>query len=341
MQEAEWIPRTKLGKQVAAKEIQSIEEIFEKGLVVKEPEIVDMLLPDLGEEVIAIGKAGRPFKMVQRMTDSGRRNNFQVIVAIGNEDGYVGLGEGRAKEYGPSLRKALKDAKLSIIRIPRGCGSWQCSCGAPHSLPFQVEGHAGSVKIRLKPAPKGIGLVASKTSKAILRLAGYSDIWVKSSGNTSARVNLAKATFDALINLNRMKAAELKKYYKTKSLAEEVEKLRDSAPSQGTPSKDKPSQGKSSKDKPSQGTPSKDKPSQGKSSPDKPSKDKPSKDKSSQGKSPPDKPSKDKSSQGKPPKDQPPSDQSSPDPAPKSPPAKEDVAELKRRKTKEKDDSNS
>ena len=226
MQETEWIPRTKLGRQVAVKEIKSIDEIFDKGLVIKEPEIVDALLPDLEEEVIAIGKAGRPFKMVQRMTDSGRRNNFQVIVAVGNKDGYVGLGEGRAKEYGPSLRKAIKSAKISLMRVPRGCGSWQCSCDASHSVPFQSEGHTGSVKILLKPAPKGIGLAASKTSKTILKLAGYSDVWAKSFGHTSARINLAKATFDALRSLNKMKAADLPRYYTRRTLAEEVENLR-------------------------------------------------------------------------------------------------------------------
>jgi len=232
----EWTPRTKLGRQVAAKEIKSIDEIFDSGMVIKEPEIVDTLLPDLEESVIAIGKAGRPFKMVQRMTDSGRRNNFQVIVAIGNKDGYVGLGEGRAKEYGPSLRKAIKDAKTNLMRIPRGCGSWQCSCGGSHTVPFRVEGRSGSVKIVLKPAPRGIGLAASKTSKNILTLAGYSDIWAKSFGRTSARVNLAKATFDALRNLSNIKAAELEKYHtKRKTLGEEVEELRDLSPEDRKP----------------------------------------------------------------------------------------------------------
>ena len=239
MEEIEWVPRTKLGKQVAAKEIKSIEEIFDKGLVIKEAEIVDALVPDLEEQVIAIGRAGRPFKMVQRMTDSGRRNNFQVIVTVGNKDGYVGLGEGRAKEYGPSLRKAIKAAKISLMRVPRGCGSWQCSCSATHSVPFRVKGHMGSVSIILKPAPKGIGLAASKTSKTILSLAGYSDIWVKSFGHTSARINQAKATFDALVNLSAMKAADLSKYYTKQNFAQEIESLRDAAPV-GEKAKEKP-----------------------------------------------------------------------------------------------------
>ncbi|MFC1454636.1 30S ribosomal protein S5 [Candidatus Undinarchaeota archaeon] len=201
----EWIPKTRLGKLVKSGEITSLDEIFNNGLNIQEPEIIDALLPDLEESVVEIGRAGRPFKMVQRMTDSGRRNNFLVIIIVGNGDGYVGLGQGRATDYGPALRKALRNAKLNLIRVPRGCGSWECGCGTGHSLPVGIWGKCGSVRVHIKAAPKGIGLATSKTTKLLLKHAGIKDAWSKSMGHTRTRVNLAKATFDALNNLNKIK----------------------------------------------------------------------------------------------------------------------------------------
>ena len=81
-EEIEWIPKTKLGKTVAGGEITSIDQILDKGIPIRESGIVDTLIKDLEEQVIPIGKAGRPFKMVQRMTDSGRRNNFLVVAVV-------------------------------------------------------------------------------------------------------------------------------------------------------------------------------------------------------------------------------------------------------------------
>ncbi|MFH1786374.1 MAG: 30S ribosomal protein S5 [archaeon] len=201
----EWIPKTALGKLVKAGEITSVDEIFKKGIKIREAEIVDHLIPDMEESVVGIGMASRPFKMVQRMTDSGRRSNFLVIVIVGNGNGYVGLGQGRAREYGPALRKAIRNAKLNLIHVPRGCGSWECGCGGGHSLPVGVWGKSGSIRIHLKAAPKGLGLAANKTSCILLKLAGVSDIWSQCLGHTKSRVNMAKATFDALNNLNKVK----------------------------------------------------------------------------------------------------------------------------------------
>jgi Ribosomal protein S5 len=113
----DWEPKTNLGKEVKAGNITDIDEIFEKGLPIMELEIVDALLPDLEEEVMDVN-------LVQRMHKSGRKVNFRVIVAVGNKNGYVGLGQGKAREVGPAIRKAVDNAKYNIIKVRRGCGDF-------------------------------------------------------------------------------------------------------------------------------------------------------------------------------------------------------------------------
>lgn len=186
-----WVPRTKVGRMVLEGRINSLNDIFEKNLPLLEPEIVDYLLPDLKYERIGIS-------IVQKMTDAGRRSKFRVVVVVGNENGYVGVGIGKAKQYSDALNKALRHAKLSIVPVRRGCGSWECRCGTNHSIPFRVYGKCGSVKVEIKPAPKGTGLVAGDIAKVVLRLAGIKDAWTQSFGETRTSLNLARAVADAL-----------------------------------------------------------------------------------------------------------------------------------------------
>ena len=200
-----WNPRTELGKGVKSGRITSMEQIWGMGKVIKEPEIVDFFLKDLEDRVLKVGRGKRPFKWVQRMTDSGRRNKYFVAVAVGTKNGFVGMGFGKAKEYGSSIASALRNAKLNVVKIQRGCGSWDCGCGGNHSIPVEVMGKSGSVKVFLKPAPKGTGLVASAISSDILELAGIKDVWSTTRGHTKTRANFAKATFAALFNLARIK----------------------------------------------------------------------------------------------------------------------------------------
>ncbi len=187
----DWEPKTRLGKLVAEGKITSMSQALESKLPLREPEIVDALLDNLEDEVIDV-------RMVQRMTDSGRRVKFSVMVAVGNGDGFVGIGTAKAKEVGMAIRKAISNAKLNIIEIKRGCGSWECGCGMPHSVPFKVTGSCGSVRVTLKPAPKGVGLAVGDVAKTILRLAGIKDVWGFTQGHTKTTVNYAMATFDAL-----------------------------------------------------------------------------------------------------------------------------------------------
>ncbi len=187
----QWIPRTRLGKMIQEGRITSIEEVFTEGLPIREPEIVDTLLPDLQEEVININ-------LVQKQTDAGERSRFKAIVAVGNRDGYVGLGSGKARQVRTAIEKAAVDSRLKIVPIRRGCGSWECGCGKPHSLPFQVEGKCSGVRIVIIPGPRGLGIVASEVARVILALAGVKDCWTRSFGSTRTVPSFAYAIFDAL-----------------------------------------------------------------------------------------------------------------------------------------------
>ncbi|HEC88691.1 MAG TPA: 30S ribosomal protein S5 [Thermoplasmata archaeon] len=197
----EWIPKTRLGKMVMSGEITSMGQVLRSGLPIREVEIVDMLLPELEDEVIDVN-------MVQRMTDSGRRTKFRVVVVVGNKNGYVGIGQAKDREVGMAIRKAVEKAKLNIIEVNRGCGSWECGCGKPHTLPFKVTGKCGSVKITLKPAPKGVGLAVGNVAKIVLGLAGIEDAWGFTKGQTRTTINYAKAVYDALKNTAIYKTPE-------------------------------------------------------------------------------------------------------------------------------------
>ena len=198
MTSIEWDPKTRLGKIIRSGKITNMKDALETGLPLRESEIVDLLLPDIQDEVIDVN-------MVQRMTDSGRRVRFVITVAVGNNDGYVGLGQAKGKEVGSSIRKAIENAKVNIIEIRRGCGSWECGCGKPHTVPYAIKGKSGSVEIVFKPAPQGIGLATGDVAKKMLKLAGIKDCWAFTKGKTKTTVNYAKAVYDALQKNTQMR----------------------------------------------------------------------------------------------------------------------------------------
>ena len=199
----QWEPKTRLGRMVKDGEIKTMSEALKTRLPLREPEIVDILLPDLKDEIIDVN-------MVQRMTDSGRRVKFVITAVVGNENGYVGLGQAKGKEVGASIRKAIENAKLNIIEIRRGCGSWECRCGKPHTIPFAVSGKSGSVEVFFKPAPQGLGLACGDVAKKILSKAGIKDIWAFARGTTRTKVNYAKAVYNALKRNAEMRILEEK-----------------------------------------------------------------------------------------------------------------------------------
>ena len=208
-----WTPKTDLGKLVKSGQILSINEILDKGLKILEPEIIDFLIPNIESDTIAIGQSKGKFgggkrsiwRQTQKKTAEGNRPSFATLTVIGNKNGYVGIGYGKSKETVPAREKALRQAKLNIINLSRGCGSWECECASPHSIPFEVSGRCGSVRIQLISAPKGTGLCIENEIKKMLALAGIKDVYSKTYGQTRTKLNLAYACFDALKQLSKVK----------------------------------------------------------------------------------------------------------------------------------------
>lgn len=204
-----WKAKTALGRQVLEGKITNIDEILSSGKRIIEPEIVDYLVPNMQSELILIGgrpgKGGGieriPIRITAKMHSSGRRFRTSALFVIGDGNGIIGVGRGGSVEPRTSMEKSMRKAKLNIIKIKRGCGDWECGCGTDHSIPFKTKGHSGSVKVELMPAPKGVGLVVDKETKKLLKMAGIKDIWIKTFGNTSNRINLISAVFDALKRL--------------------------------------------------------------------------------------------------------------------------------------------
>jgi small subunit ribosomal protein S5 len=186
-----WIPKTRLGRLVVEGQVTSFDEALKSGLPIKESGLIDVLIPGLEDEVLDIN-------MVQRMTDSGRRVKFRTTVIVGNKDGYIGLGEGKDVQVGPAIKKGIDNAKLNILKINRGCGSWECGCGQAHTVPYEVMGKSGSVRIVLIPAPRGLGLAAGDKARRVMEMAGIRDVWTRTEGSTRTTLNFAKATYDAL-----------------------------------------------------------------------------------------------------------------------------------------------
>jgi small subunit ribosomal protein S5 len=195
---AAWEPKTATGKKVKAHEITSIEQIFHEGKRIEEVEIVDALIPDLKNEIIEIAS-------VQRMTKNNRKAKFRATAVVGDGRGHVGVGAGKDSEVRAAINSAIKNAKSNIMPIMMGCGSWQCACGTKHSLPLISKGKCGSVEVILRPAPRGLGVVASDPIKKMLELAGVKDLWSFSRGRTRAKYNVLIATQRALMNSESMK----------------------------------------------------------------------------------------------------------------------------------------
>jgi len=190
-EEEVWIPKTSIGKRVIAGEINSMEEILSKGLRIQEAGIVKKLLPDLKTEVIDVG-------IIQKMTPNGQSTRFKALVAAGNENGWLGIGMGKSKQMRIAIEKANNAAYLNVSPVKLGCGSWECRCDQKHSVPFKVKGKGGSVTIEILPAPRGLGLVAGRKIRNLLKLAGLKDAWTTAKGSTSTMNSTSKAVLNCL-----------------------------------------------------------------------------------------------------------------------------------------------
>ncbi len=200
-----WEPKTELGKEVKDGKIKNIDEILDNNRKILEEEIVDSLL-DVQTDLILIGQAKgkfgggkrRAWRQTQKKTKAKNIPTFSAMAVIGDENGHVGISIGKSKETLPARDKALRKAKLSIIKIKRACSSFDCACSELHTVPFKISGKVGSCRVVLIPAPQGTGLVVGGELKKILKFAGIKDVYSKTFGKKRTTFNLIKACFDAL-----------------------------------------------------------------------------------------------------------------------------------------------
>jgi len=210
-----WEPRTKLGEEVKSGKIKNIDEILKSGRKILEAQISDHLLT-LKSDLIFIGQSKgkfgggkrRAWRQTQRKTEEGNVPTFSAMAVVGDENGHVGYGYGNSMETLPARDKALRKAKLNIIKVQRGCSGFDCDCPEKHTVPFKVTGKSGSVRITLIPAPQGTGLVVASELKKVLKLAGIKDVYSKTFGKIRTTFNTIKACFDALEKTNKMENKE-------------------------------------------------------------------------------------------------------------------------------------
>jgi small subunit ribosomal protein S5 len=146
---------------------------------------------DLKERIVNVAR-------VAKVVRGGRRFSFSALVAVGDEQGFVGIGLGKANEVPEAIQKATEQAKKNLIQVPIQ-GS---------TIPHEVIGQFGAAQIILKPASEGTGVIAGGATRVLLELAGIKDVLSKSVGTTNPH-NLSRATLSALKLLKKPEQRKL------------------------------------------------------------------------------------------------------------------------------------
>ena len=149
--------------------------------------MIDASTLDLKEKVVALNR-------VAKVVKGGRTFRFSALVVVGDEQGHVGVGNGKAAEVPDAIKKAIDDAKKNLIEVPV----------VDTTIPHEIIGHFGAGEVLLKPAAEGTGLIAGGAARSVLELAGYKNIRTKNLGSNNPR-NAVYATIKAL---GELKTAE-------------------------------------------------------------------------------------------------------------------------------------
>lgn len=155
---------------------------------------------ELKEKVVAISR-------VAKVVKGGRTFRFSAVVVVGDENGHIGVGNGKAAEVPDAIKKAIQDAKKNLVEVPV----------VETTIPHEYIGTAGSAKVMLKPAAKGTGVIAGGSVRPVLELAGYKDIRTKVIGTNNPR-NVVYATINALTNMMTVEQAAKKRGKKVEDI---------------------------------------------------------------------------------------------------------------------------